>query len=70
MALRDATAGPDDIYSTARLPSRGQWETMAQLACELFGIPIPQNRLEATLAICRLKLTESPPSKAPEINSF
>lgn len=70
MALRDATAGPDDIYSTKRLPSRGQYETIALLALELFGVPAPANRLEATLAICRLKLTETPPRKAPEIKRF
>ncbi len=70
MALRDAASGPDDMYSTDRLPSRGQWETMAQLACELFGIEVPQNRLEATMAICRLKLTPTPNRPAPAIDRF
>lgn len=66
MALKDAAAGPDDMFSTKRLPSRGQYQTLALLACELFGIEPPANRLEATVAICRMQMTPKVP-EAPKV---
>lgn len=57
MALRDASKGPDAMFSTGLAPSRGQWETIAQLSMEVLGVPLPQNRLQATVMIARLQMT-------------
>lgn len=51
--LKDARVGPDAMYSTELAPSRGQFETIARLACELLGVRVA-NRLEATVAITRM----------------
>lgn len=51
--LKDARAGPDAMYSTELAPSRGQFEAIARIACELFGVHL-ENRLDATIAIARM----------------
>jgi hypothetical protein len=47
--------GPDSYWSDSLSPSRGQWRDIAQLACEVLGIPVPTTRLEATTAQVRLR---------------
>jgi hypothetical protein len=39
-------------------PSRGQWEAIAKIACDLLRLPEPQTRFDATVTITRLKLTQ------------
>lgn len=53
--LRDPTVGPDAMFSETLPPSRGQHHTIATLALQLLGETPPANRLEATIAITRLR---------------
>jgi len=47
-------AGPHDYWSSTLPPSRGQWEQIARLACQLLDIEEPASRLDATVAAARL----------------
>lgn len=60
--------GPDQYWSTEIPPSRGQYKDLALVALDLLGIPRPMNRLEATIAMVRLRhaVAESPPWRVPE----
>jgi hypothetical protein len=61
--------GPDEYWSPHLPPSRGQWKDIAQVACQLLGIPIPASRLDATTTQVRLRhaLTENKPiTEIPE----
>lgn len=55
--------GPDQYWSTEVPVSRGQYKDIALVALDLLGIPRPQNRLEATVAMVRLRaaVTEQAP---------
>lgn len=53
--LQDPAQGPDGALSETEQPSRGQYATIATLACELLGQPLT-NRAEASEAIVRLHL--------------
>jgi hypothetical protein len=60
--------GPDQYWSTEVPPSRGQWKDIARVALELLGIPEPESRLDATIAMVRLRaaVTEQSPGGVPE----
>ena len=62
MMAREIT-GPNEYWSEERKPSRGQVRDIAILAMQLLDLPIPQNRLEATILQVRLRraLTEKTP---------
>lgn len=51
--------GPDQYWSTELQPSRGQYRDIALVALDLLGIPRPTNRLEATVAMARLRVAVS-----------
>lgn len=53
--VRDPFSGPDQILSTEHPPTRGDWHTLATLACRALKIKVPENRYEATLASARIK---------------
>jgi hypothetical protein len=53
--LIDPTAGPDSMLSDQLPPSRGQLHTIAVLALGLLGVAPPQHRLDASIAIVRLR---------------
>lgn len=56
--------GPDAMWSEDLPPSRGQYQTIAVLALELLSVKAPQHRLDASIAITRLRhalLTEDAP---------
>lgn len=65
--LHDPAEGPDAQLSTTEAPSRGQLATIAHLSCKLLGQPLG-NRLEATIAITRLKLAEEAGDVPPELD--
>lgn len=60
--------GPDQYWSTEVPVSRGQYKDIALVALELLGVPAPSNRLEATVAMVRLRkaVSEQPIAKVPE----
>lgn len=61
--------GPDQYWSTELPPSRGQWRDLALVALDLLGIPVPENHLEATVAMVRLRAAvanRTPPPGVPE----
>lgn len=51
--------GPNEYWSTDLRPSRGQYRDIALVALDLLGIPRPTNRLEATVAMARLRVAAS-----------
>jgi hypothetical protein len=51
-----AIDGPDAIFSDELEPSRGQYQAIAVAALELLGVEEPKTRLDATLALGRLRL--------------
>jgi hypothetical protein len=55
----DLVGGPDMYWSDELPPSRGQWRDIAQVACDVLGIPRPKSRLEATVAMVRLRAAAS-----------
>ena len=62
-------SGPDQYWSDELQPSRGQWKDIAQVACEVLGLPVPTTRLEATTTMVRLRAaaeTMKPPPVVPE----
>lgn len=61
-----AAAGPDGYWSEDHPPSRGQYRTLAVLALELLGVPEPGSRLDASVAIARLRQSQRDvPAVAP-----
>ncbi len=64
--------GPHDYWSDQKPPSRGQWKTIAQLACELLEIGQPDSRADASVTIDRLRAanlqaaaTDTRPAEVP-----
>lgn len=55
MTASSQIEGPDGYWSDQLPPSRGQWKDIALVACELLGIPKPESRLDATVAMVRLR---------------
>lgn len=62
-------SGPDQYWSSDLPPSRGQYKDIALVSCELLGIPAPSTRLEATIAMVRLRhaVSEAPPVEVPDL---
>lgn len=60
--------GPDQYWSEQLPPSRGQWRDLAEVALELLGVPKPESRLDATIAMVRLRaaVTAKPVVEVPE----
>lgn len=48
--------GPLEFWSDEKPPSPGQQAAIAHVACALLGIPEPTTRLNATIALCRMRL--------------
>lgn len=55
MSAQKLIEGPDQYWSTELQPSRGQYKDLALVALDLLGVPRPKNRLEATVAMARLR---------------
>ena len=51
----DLVGGPDNYWSDEHPPSRGQYRDLAIVAFRVLGIPEPQSRLDATVAMVRLR---------------
>ena len=51
----ELVGGPDQYWSTDLPPSRGQWRDIALVALDLLGVPTPETRLDATIAMVRLR---------------
>lgn len=72
--LNDPQAGPDAMLSRELPPSRGQFEAIAVAALELLGVQRPKHRLDATIALTRLRLARDrhpdPPVVIDEIPEF
>lgn len=69
MADTKLVGGPDQYWSTELPPSRGQWRDLAQVALDLLGISQPESRLEATVAMVRLRAAvtnRTPPPEVPQ----
>lgn len=47
--------GPNEYWSTELSPSRGQYRDIALVALDLLGIERPTTRLDATIAMARLR---------------
>lgn len=62
-------AGPDSYWSSELPASRGQLATIAHLACDLLHISAPRTRLEATLAMARLRMALSRAPAPPPLAS-
>lgn len=54
--MADLIDGPDAIFSDELAPSRGQYRAIAVAALELLEVPAPATRLDASLALARLRL--------------
>jgi hypothetical protein len=48
--------GPFDYWSEELPPSRGQWRTLAELACQLLEHKAPASRRDASVLISRMQL--------------
>jgi hypothetical protein len=55
MASHDLIDGPGQYWSDHVPPSRGQYRDLALLGLRLLGIPEPHSRLDATVAMVRLR---------------
>jgi hypothetical protein len=55
VSLRESTSGPDQYWSDRLAPSPGQYETIAVLALQLLEVAPPATRLDASIAITRLR---------------
>jgi hypothetical protein len=55
MATSSHIEGPDGYWSEELPPSRGQYKDIALVALELLGIAKPESRLDATVAMVRLR---------------
>ena len=65
----ELVGGPDQYWSDELAPSRGQYRDIALVALDLLGIPRPKSRLEATIAMVRLRAavsTQAPQGGVPE----
>lgn len=51
----DLVGGPDNYWSEELPPSRGQYRDLAVVALRVLGIPEPATRLDATVAMVRLR---------------
>jgi hypothetical protein len=51
----DPVGGPDNYWSEDLPPSRGQYRDLAVVALRVLGIPEPASRLDATVAMVRLR---------------
>jgi hypothetical protein len=51
----DLVGGPDNYWSEDLPPSRGQYRDLAVVALRVLGIPEPASRLDATIAMVRLR---------------
>jgi hypothetical protein len=60
--------GPDEYWSTEMAPSCGQWRDIAELACALLGVEVPEHRLAATTLQVRMRaaVQEQPVVRLPE----
>ena len=71
--LRSSVHGPDQYWSDKLPPSRGQYQTIAVLALQLLEVEAPQSRLDASIAITRLRhALQSPdgPRRPPPVEPF
>lgn len=59
--------GPDQYWSPDLPASRGQLATIAVQACRLLGMPAPDSRLEASIAIARLHAAIAESSGTPPV---
>jgi hypothetical protein len=61
--------GPDQYWSETLPVSRGQWRDLAEVALQLLGVPKPETRLDATVAMVRLRaaVTSQPPPSQPRV---
>lgn len=50
------TAGPFGYWDEEKEPSRGQWRTIAELACVLLDHHAPESRRDASVLISRMQL--------------
>lgn len=57
--LTDPAAGPDGMYSTTEPPTRGQYHALAVAALDLLQVPAPRTRMDATVALTRLRVALS-----------
>jgi hypothetical protein len=55
VSLKNPADGPDGMFSTEAPPSRGQWQTIAQLALQALDLKVPTTRLGATIQTARLR---------------
>ncbi|MGH2824413.1 MAG: hypothetical protein ACRDLY_15635, partial [Thermoleophilaceae bacterium] len=46
----------DGLRATRRGPAPSRFRTLTELACSLFGEPVPANRYEASILIARMTL--------------
>jgi hypothetical protein len=53
--MSDLVSGPNEYWSETLPPSRGQYRDIALIALDLLGIERPQTRLDATVAMVRLR---------------
>jgi len=56
MGLLDPGAGPDNLWSTDLEPSRGQGHAIAVLSAQLLNVPVPVNRLQASVLLTRIQM--------------
>lgn len=59
--------GPDQYWSESVPPSRGQYKDIALVALQLLGIPAPENRLDATVAMVRLRAAVRDSDRTPPV---
>jgi hypothetical protein len=66
--MKAEIGGPDQYWSEDLPPTRGQWRDLAEVALLLLGVPKPESRLDATVAMVRLRAaaTNLPPVEVPE----
>lgn len=66
---RASIGGPDRYWSADLPPSRGQWRDLAEVALDLLGVARPESRLDATVAMVRLRaaVTERPVDTKREV---
>ncbi len=67
MSAGNVIDGPDQYWSTEVPVSRGQWKDIALVALDLLGISRPQNRLEATVAMVRLRAAVAEQTPSPGV---
>lgn len=65
----DVADGPDAMFSDSLAPSRGQYKTIAVLACQLLGIDPPAHRLDGSIIIARLRSAQLDPEITKSIEA-